>query len=383
MAFLAPAVEARVADVEVAGAVHGISGRDGVRLQPGERNRHLERRAGRIDAGDRAIEQRRAPVACPRGPLRLRDAGIEHRRVEGGIGAHRQHLAVAAVEHHGGGALVAEPAEHSLLQAGVERQAKFLALLAFLTVQLADHTAECIHLELNRARGAAQVEVARLLEAGAPDPDARQRQLRIAGDILLRWRRHVAHDVRQVIAVGVLARGADVDHDAGQIGGVDLDRRHLVPAEELAHHDGNEPSVAVHLAFDASTLVLGERHDAAEIVQRGGYVGGLLGDQQRPPVQLVAGNHGAGAVQHAPARRGDQAGADPVLLGQRGVAAAILHLHLVQASREHAECGDLCAHHQQGAAGEHAGPAGFAQHQARSGSATVRWARMHRVASAG
>ena len=110
VAVLAPAMEPRIAQVEVAGAVDAVAGRDRCALQPGQRHRHLEGRARRIKAGGRLVDQRRAPVLRPLRPLRLRDAGVEQRRIEGRVGGHRQHLAVAAVQHHGAGALVAEPA---------------------------------------------------------------------------------------------------------------------------------------------------------------------------------------------------------------------------------------------------------------------------------
>ena len=63
-----------------------------------------------------------------------------------------------------------------------------------------------------------------------------------------------------------------------------------------------------------------------------------------------------------PARRGDQAGADAVLVGERGVAGAVQHLHLVEPGGEAAEHRDLAAHQQQGAAGEDAGAVGVALH---------------------
>ena len=117
--------------------------------------------------------------------------------------------------------------------------------------------------------------------------------------------------------------------------------------------------MAVHFALDARPLVVAERHDARETVERRRHVVGLLGDQQRAPVELVAGDHGAEAVQHAPARRRDQPRADPVLVGQRGVAGALDHLHLVEPAASPPSSADLAAHQQQGAAGEDAGAAGI------------------------
>ena len=100
-----------------------------------------------------------------------------------------------------------------------------------------------------------------------------------------------------------MPRGTGVDKDARQVGRVHLDLRHLVPGQELAHDGRDEGAVAMHLALDPGALVLGQRHDAAERVERCAHVGGLLGDQQGPPVQLVAGEGDAEPVEHPAARR--------------------------------------------------------------------------------
>ncbi len=57
------------------------------------------------------------------------------------------------------------------------------------------------------------------------------------------------------------------------------------------------------LAFDAAPVVVAERHQTAEIVERVADVVGLLGDQQGAPVEPVAGEHLAEPVEHPPARR--------------------------------------------------------------------------------
>ena len=67
--------------------------------------------------------------------------------------------------------------------------------------------------------------------------------------------------------------------------------------------------MAVHVALDARALVVGR---AARCARKASSVAptfvGLLGDQQGAPVQLVAGDHDAEAVEHAPARRARSAG---------------------------------------------------------------------------
>ena len=194
-----------------------------------------------------------------------------------------------------------------------------------------------VDLQLHRAGAAAQHAVVVPLDPGAADADAGQLQQRVAVHVALGRRRDIADDMRQVLGLGVEARGADIDQDAGQVGRVHLDPRHLLPGQELAHDDGHEAAAAAHLALDAGALVVGQRHDAGEGLERRGDVGGLLGDQQGAPVQPVAGDDLALAVQHAAARRRDQPGREAVLLGQRRVALALLDLQPVQPRAEEAE----------------------------------------------
>ena len=66
---------------------------------------------------------------------------------------------------------------------------------------------------------------------------------------------------------------------------------------------------------DPRALVIGERHDAAEGLQRGAHIGRVLGNEKGTPVQPVAGDDAAVAVQHAAARRREEAGGEAVFLG--------------------------------------------------------------------
>ena len=66
--------------------------------------------------------------------------------------------------------------------------------------------------------------------------------------------------------------------------------------------------MTVHLADDARALVVGQRQDLRERVERRIDVVGLLGDEHGAPVGLVAGDDDAETVEDAPPRRGDHAG---------------------------------------------------------------------------
>ena len=165
----------------------------------GHRHRHLERRARRVEAGRRLVDQRRRAGCwsirshCACDTPELNSAGIERR-----VGGHRHHLAVAAVQHHGAGAFVAEmrrapPAAARRRWSGRHRR----PACPPDAIQFADHAADGVDFELHRPGPAAQIELVEFLDPGAADADAGQRQHRIVGHIGLVRRRDVADDMRE------------------------------------------------------------------------------------------------------------------------------------------------------------------------------------------
>ena len=307
MAVAVVAVEAVVAEVEMAGAGDDVARPGDPRLERRERHDHLEGRPRRIEPVGRLVDQRRGARRRPLPPLRRADAGIEDVRVEGRLGGHGQHLAVAGVEQDGGGAFL-DLAADRLLQLGIDADLDVLAGDALAAVELADDAADGVHLDLHGTGASAQDAVVVPLDPGAADADAGQLHQRVVAGIGFRRRGDVADDMRQVLGLGVDAGGAHVDRDAGQVGRVDLDPRHFLPGQEFAQDDGDEAAVAAHLALDPRLFVVAERDDPREGLERRAEVGGLLGHQQGAPVQPVARDHLAVAVQHAPARRRRTAG---------------------------------------------------------------------------
>jgi hypothetical protein len=277
--------------------------------------------------------------------LRLRDAGIEQGWIEGRVADHRQHLAVAAVHHHRTGTLVAQAVEHLLLQFVIDGQGDILALLALLAIQLTDHAADGVDFQLHGAGAAAQLGVVIFFHPGTADADAGQRQHRIGRDIRIVRRCHVAHDMRQQRPERVQPGRADIDQDAGQVGRVDLQPSHFLPGQELFYHQWDVAAVAAQFALDPGPVVIRERNESGEIVERETDILGLLGHQQRPPVQLVVGHHHAGAIKQSRPRRRGQAGTDAVGVGQHGIALPVDHLHLIQLGAQQAERAHLHAGH--------------------------------------
>ncbi len=117
-------------------------------------------------------------------------------------------------------------------------------------LQFADHPPHHIHLQLHRAGAAAQQAVVVALDSRPPHADAGQHQQRIVVAIRLCGRGDKADNMGQMLSLGIDAGRANIDADAWQIRGVELDRRHLLPGEEFAHQHGNEASPAAHFALD-------------------------------------------------------------------------------------------------------------------------------------
>jgi hypothetical protein len=152
------------------------------------------------------------------------------------------------------------------------------------------------------------------------------RAVAAAGRRPCRLRRRRRHSPRH--APGARPRGrcawCRCRPDAGQVGRVHLDPRHLLPGQELAHDDGHEAAAAAHLALDARALMVGRAGRCFEKVSSVAPTSAVCSATSRarqfsrlPATTLPV------AVEHAPARRGEQPGRDAVLLGQRRVALAL------------------------------------------------------------
>ncbi|CAM3768583.1 hypothetical protein ROMU108268_02570 [Roseomonas mucosa] len=355
MAVARPAVEARVAQVVVAGAEDPVLRRDHLGVQRRHAHHHLEGGARRVEAVRHLVDQRRGALAGPLLPLRGGDAGIEESGVEGGLARHGQDLARLRVEHDGAGAFLAAAA-HATLELGIDADLDVLARHALAAVQLADHAADDVHLQALGPGTAAQDGVVVAFDPRAADADARQFQQRVVADVAFRRRSDVAHHMGELLVLRIVARGADIDADARQVRRVDLQQRHLVPGQEVADGDGDEAAAAADVALDAGLLVVLQGQQLREGLQHRRHVARRFRGQQGAPVQPVGGDDLAVAVHDAAARRRQEAGGDAVLLRQRGVAVALVHLQPVQAVAEEAQPAELDAAQHQGATGEDGAP---------------------------
>ena len=155
-----------------------------VRLERRGRRHDLERRARRVEALCRAVDQRRRGAAV-RGHRRdLVEVVLDEVRVVARRGGHHEHLPATGVERGHGAAVGAERVERDPLRVEVERRDDRVAddrLARELVELLVDEVGE-------RALGPGQLAVQRLLQAGAAPRD-----------------RRIAHDRRRELALRVAA----------------------------------------------------------------------------------------------------------------------------------------------------------------------------------
>ncbi len=168
--------QAAAGQVEHAGAellavrVHQVVG------QGGQRERGLDRRARRIGAAQRAIEQRLVDVVGQRRVLAAGEAAREAGRVEPRLAGQRQHVAGIRVDRDHGAAVIAEPVLGGLLGLQVQREHQVFAGDRRQRVQLrsvrplALHRAALgVHQDLAKAVLAVQFAFERTLDAELAD----------------------------------------------------------------------------------------------------------------------------------------------------------------------------------------------------------------------
>ena len=228
---VARVVQDAVAEVELAVVDDRARRRDHALLERRHCGDRLERRAGRIGGGDRAVEQRCAALLRRELPVPvLRDRLGELVGVEARVGAEREDLAVARVHgderarlgavDRGGPDGAAERVVGGALEVEVERQPQPLALarLAACHPPAVVAVAERVDHDARVAVLAAQVLVVALLDPVGPDPRARldaavARQLQLL-------RRDLARGAEQLggeLLVRVVAQVLLLDGDAGEL----------------------------------------------------------------------------------------------------------------------------------------------------------------------
>ena len=246
---------------------------------------------------------------------------------------------------------------HEALQVEIDGQQRIGAGLALGAVELAHHAADGVDLDLDGAGPAAQLVLERALHALLAEAQGGQLQHRIvaAGEILVGDPAGVADDVAHQLDLGIVARLAEIDEHAGQVGRVELQACHLFPAEVLAHHHGLGVAAAAQFSQQAALLDLTQVQDLVEAVDQDLGAAAAVRRDHGAEVVAVDRERLAGAIEDQAARGLQQAKIDAVLFSERGEALGLDDLQLVEPSRQRRQQHGLGAAQQQGTPGEQAG----------------------------
>ena len=351
-----PAVEAAVADLEMAGAVDGFGEVQLSGLERGQCHHHLEGRAGRVDALHRLVGQ--GPVFVFQQGLVIGDRDAAHEKVgvvAGGRGAGQQ-VARCAVDHHRRRAFLGQPCVGVGLQRVVDGDLDIGAGGAFLPFEFAHHPAGGVDLDPLGAGLAAQQLLALGLEPDLADLEAGDQQQGIGRvdplEVAVADRADIAHDMGVGLAMGVAARQAHVGGDAGQGRGVDGDAADVFPADAVGDGDGRVAAQAFEVAAGAFQLLGVERDQLRQAGNHVFDVARFLAHHGDAVAGHVLGYGHAVAVEDAAAGRRDQADVDAVLVGEQAELVGLLDLEVAHAQGQGADEAGHGAADDQAAAGD-------------------------------
>ena len=219
----------------------------------------------------------------------MRDATREGAGVEAGRRSHGEDVAGDHVEHDDRTALMLL---HLLgceaLQVEVDGEQRVRARLALGAVEFTHDAADRVDLDLDGAGAATQVVLERALNALLAEPHRRKLQHRFvsAGEVLVGDTSGVAHDVAHQLAFGIVPRLAEVDEHARQIGRIEFNAGHFLPAEIFTHHHRLRVAAAPEFAQQAGLLGLSQGEDLVEALDQ--YVGAAAAIRSRHGAEVVA-----------------------------------------------------------------------------------------------
>ncbi len=337
-----PAVAARrvvaegvVAQRERAGVGHAPLRRALAQLQRGQRHERLVRRARRVGAAQRPVQQRlvgRAVQFVPGGAV---DAFDEEVGIEGGLGDEGEDIAGLGLDRHQRAATVAEQLLGHPLQVDVQRQDQVVAGRGLRGGQRTDRPPARADLDLFVAGQAVQLGLVALLDADLADVLGAAVVVgvlaRIVSDVgltvglarvvdalevALGDATDVADHVRRRLAQRILAEQPRVHVHAREAEALRREARHFLVGQLAADRQALEAARVFHQALEAAAVArldvdhLGELVDG--VVQRVLQLG--RGDLQRVG-GVVARQHHTVAIHDDAAVGLDRRHRDAVVLG--------------------------------------------------------------------
>ncbi len=285
-----------------------VLGRAAPELERHHRHERLERRAGRVGAGQGAVVQRLVGVVVERLPGRRVDAVDEEVRVVPGLRDEREHAPGRRLDRDQRAAEVAERALGDLLQLDVERQREVVARGRRAGRERADPASARVDLDLRRAGHAVQLALVARLDPGLADEvGALVVRLHAVGleplEVLVADPPDVAERVRGDLAHRVVAEEPRLDLHAREAVGVRREARHLVVGEPGPDRQAlGALDLRAELPEAAAVTGLDLDHLCELADHRFGVARLLRVDLERV-LRLVAGEHDAVAVQDQPAVR--------------------------------------------------------------------------------
>ena len=336
------AAEAPAAEHEKAGVVDQRRGRSLAGVQCHHRHERLERRARRVSAAQRAVQQRLVGRFVQLAPRFLVDAVDEQVRIEGRLADERQHLAVARIERHQRATPVAEQLFDQRLQLDVDRHHQHVAGRGGVAAQAPHGAAVGAGLDLLEAGAAVQLRLVALFDAELADVFGAVVIGSVFGvvDLFLLGRVDAADVAQQVaanLAERVVAKQPRLHLDPREAELLRRKTRHLFVAELGTDRQRLEILALVGHALEALAVARLDVHQLRQPVDHFVDIADPAGRDLQRVGRIVVGQHDAVAVDDDAAIRHDRQHRDAVAFGLRRQLVVAHHLQVDQPGTQQAE----------------------------------------------
>ena len=150
----------------------------------------------------------------------------------------------------------------------------------------------------------------------------------------------------------ILARVGNLGLDTRQLRRQQVDFGDLLEREIACHGDRRAADFPLRSRDQLLLNVRRDGHDARQQREHGLNIAGLRRLHEHTKQLLVCGKNDPAAIENTAAHRGKQLHAQPVVIRQRRVTAALHHLQLIETAAQRPEGRNLAEPHQHGAARE-------------------------------